>query len=298
MPNIVAHCYRSGWHVACMAQTDDGYRPSMDLNEVTTVLRPSRLGQLSAGATPLAGGTWLFSEPQPGVTRLLDLSGLGWDRLDAGAAGLRIGAMCTLTALAGFAAPAEWRAAALFAPCCDALVASFKVQDVATVGGNLCLALPAGSMAALAVALEATCIVRTADGEERGVPAAAFVLGNRRTVLQPGELLRAIELPARALASRAAFRRMALSPTGRSAALLIGTAADGFALTVTAATTRPVRLDFAALPDAATLRASLRAAIPDGLLHDDVHGDPAWRRHLTEMLAEEIRQELGEPACG
>ena len=270
----------------------------MDLNEVTAVLRPTGINELSADATPLAGGTWLFSEPQAGVQRLLDLAGLGWDRIEADGTGLRVGAMSTLSALAGFAAPAGWRAAAVFGPCCDALVASFKVQDVATVGGNLCLALPAGSMAALAVALDGNCIVLTPGGTERRVPAAAFVTGNRRTVLQAGELLRAVELPAGALLRRAAFRRMALSATGRSAALLIGTAGDdGFALTVTAATTRPVRLDFTLLPDAATLQAGLREAIPDELLHDDVHGDPAWRRHVTELLAEEIRQELGEAAC-
>ena len=147
-------------------------------------------------------------------------------------------------------------------------------------------------MAALAVALEGSCVVRVVDGVERRVPAAGFVTGTRRTVLEAGELLRAIELPVGALRRRAAFRRMALSATGRSAALLIGTVGDGFSVTVTAATTRPVRLDFATVPDAGTLMGRLREAIPDGLLHDDVHGDPAWRRHVTEELAEEIRQEL------
>ncbi len=269
----------------------------MDLNEVTAIVRPAAgealpFDAVPVDAVPLAGGTWLFSEPQPGVDRLLDLAGLGWDELEAGAAGFRIGAMCTLGALGGFAGPAEWQGAGLFRQCCDALAASFKVQEVATVGGNLCLALPAGPVAALAVALEGSCIVLRSDGAARRVPAAAFVTGARRTALRPGELLRAIELPARGLRRRAAFRRMALSATGRSAALLIGTAGDGFALTVTAATTRPVRLAFAAPPTAATLKASLRAAIPDTLLHDDVHGDPDWRRHVTEVLAEDIRQEL------
>ena len=32
--------------------------------------------------------------------------------------------------------------------------------------------------------------------------------------------------------------------------------------------------------------------IPDGLYHDDVHGEPAWRKHMTLRLAEEIRAEL------
>ena len=270
----------------------------MDLNEVIAIVRPERAEELPAwqeGRAALAGGTWLFSEPQPGLRRLIDLAGLGWGGLEADAAGLRIGAMCTLAALAGFAAPPSWRAASLFQRCSDALVASFKVLEVATVGGNLCLALPAGPIAALLVALDARCAVRAADGGELVVSAVDFVTGDRRTVLRPGDLLRSMHLPATALARRVAFRRVSLSALGRSAALLIGTIGHGFALTVTAATTRPVRLDFAALPDAAALRERLLAAIPDGLLHDDVHGDPRWRRHMTERLAEEIRLEL---ACG
>ena len=270
----------------------------MDLNEIETVLRPSDPADLPAwrlDRTPLAGGTWLFSEPQPGLRQLVDLAGLGWDRVATDATGLHIGAMVTLSALAAFDAPPAWRAVALFAPCVDALVGSFKVQDVATVGGNLCLALAAGPMAALLVALDGQCRLRADDGSERRVPALDFVQGERQTVLRPGELLRGVTIPAASLTRRTAFRRVSLSPTGRSAALLIGTLGAEFALTVTAATTRPVRIDLAALPDTATLRARLDASIPDDLLQRDVHGDPAWRRHVTAVLAEEIRQEL---SCG
>jgi len=42
---------------------------------------------------------------------------------------------------------------------------------------------------------------------------------------------------------------------------------------------------------ASCARAILRE-IPDGLYHDDVHGKPAWRKHMTLRLAEEIRREL------
>ena len=49
---------------------------------------------------------------------------------------------------------------------------------------------------------------------ERQVPAVEFVIGNHQNVLLPGELLRAIELPASALRKRAAFRRMYADPHG------------------------------------------------------------------------------------
>src|SRR5262249_58922993 len=77
---------------------------------------------------------------------------------------------------------------------------------------------------------------------QRVVPAVDFVTGNHTNVLQPGELLRSIRLPAAALLKRYAFRHASLTHLGRSAALLIGTqnaAADDLLITITAATPRP-----------------------------------------------------------
>jgi len=70
-----------------------------------------------------------------------------------------------------------------------------------------------------------------------------------------------------------------------------------WALTVTAATVRPVSLVFPRIPTGAQLRSRLRAAIPEALYHDDVHGRPEYRKHLTPSFAEEIRRELstGQP---
>jgi hypothetical protein len=119
-------------------------------------------------------------------------------------------------------------------------------------------------------------------------------------VLTPGDLLRQIELPLAALTRRAAFRQISLTPVGRSAALLIGTASreGDLALTVTASTVRPHRIGFAGMPDAAKLREAILDGIPDETYHDDVHGKPAWRKHMTMRLAEEIRTELASPVRG
>jgi CO/xanthine dehydrogenase FAD-binding subunit len=185
-------------------------------------------------------------------------------------------------------------AAPLFAQCCRALLGSFKIWHAATVGGNLCLALPAGPMAALAVALRGDCLIWTPDGGERRLPAAEFILGPQHTALRPGEVLRAIDLPAEALRWRSGFRQISLTPLGRSGALLVGTRAPGggFALTVTAATRRPVRLAFAAPPAAAELRDALDAAIPEAAYFDDPHGAPDWRRHVTHLFAAQLRDQL------
>src|SRR5437868_7141074 len=171
----------------------------MDLNTVSEVARPASreaLGGWREGDAWLAGGTWLFSEPQPRVSRLVDLEGLGWEPLAASEAGLTIAATCPIGRLEAFAAPAEWRAAPLIRDCCRSLLASFKVLNVATVGGNVCMSLPAGAMTSLTAALEGVCTLWPREGGERRVPVVDFVTGDHRNVLAPGQLLRSIHLPA------------------------------------------------------------------------------------------------------
>ena len=271
----------------------------MDLNTVTEIARPRRRAELpawSAGDAWLAGGTWLFSEPQLKVSRLIDLAELGWPAFEISAQGLRIAATCKIAALEAMTCPPGWIAAPLVNQCCRAFLASFKIWNAATVGGNLCMSLPAGPMISLTAALDGVCTIWTRDGGERRVAVADFVLAPQRNVLKPGELLRAVDLPAAALRRRTAFRQISLSPLGRSAALLIGTRSpeDGaIALTVTASTPRPIRLAFGRMPSRTALRATLEAAIPRELYYDDVHGAPAWRRQMTLQFAEEIRVALG-----
>jgi CO/xanthine dehydrogenase FAD-binding subunit len=245
----------------------------------------------------LAGGTWLFSEPQPNLRRLIDLQPLGWEPLTITDDGLRIAATCRIADLYAFPGRPEWPASFLIDECCRAFLASFKIWNAATVGGNICMSLPAGPMISLTAALEGRGLLRARDGTERAVPVVDFVTGNHQNVLQPGELLTAIELPAAALRKRAAFRRATLTHLGRSTALVIGTAAspdETFTLTVTAATPRPIQLEFPSVPNAAALRERLTEAIPDDGWFADVHGTPAYRRHMTRHFAEQIRAELAQ----
>ncbi|MFD5384365.1 FAD binding domain-containing protein [Streptomyces sp. NPDC127074] len=270
----------------------------MDLNTIEAVVEaPTRAEQSAwqAGDAWLAGGTWLFSEPQPELRRLIDVRGFGWAPFKADADGLEIAATCTLARLVEIPTPAEWTATPLLDQCRQALLSSFKVWNEATVGGNLCLALPAGPMISLMASLDGLCTIWTREGGDRQVAAADFVTGPQRNVLGPGELLRSITLPASALRCHTAFRRISPTPQGRSAALVIGRRSpeDGaLVLTVTASTVRPVRLAFPGVPGPGELHAALDQAIPPELYHRDVHGAPAWRRHMTLRFAEEIRSEL------
>ena len=271
----------------------------MNLNTIAEVRRVTGKGDEDfdwrEGDSWLAGGTWLFSEPQPHLRRLLDLQGFDWEPLVVGEQGLQISPTCTIAQLEALEAPPEWSAAPLIHQCCHAFLASFKVWNTATVGGNICMSLPAGPMISLTVALEGVYTLRLRDGGERRVAAEEFVTGNHQNILQPGDLLRSIDVPIAALRKQTCFRRMSLTHLGRSTALLIGTLSpqDGtFMLTVSASTVRPIRLSFEEVPDARSLRERLRETIADSMYHDDVHGAPDYRKHLTFHFAEEIRGEL------
>ncbi|MCJ2050385.1 FAD binding domain-containing protein [Methylobacterium sp. J-070] len=270
----------------------------MNLSTVVEVRRPTSVDEIPgwhAGCSWLAGGTWLFSEPQSAVDTLIDLDRLGWVPLTVTEAGLEIAATCRVADLHAFAGPEAWRAVPLFRQCIDSFLMSFKIWNAATVGGNVCMSLPAGAMISLTAALEGVCTLWPREGAPRRVPVVDFVTGNHANVLQPGELLRSIHLPAAALSKRTAMRQVSLTKLGRSAALIIGTVgaygAD-FLLTVTAATPRPVQLRFPACPSAEALRDALDARLPGDAYFDDVHGSAPYKQHVTRYLAEQIRSEL------
>jgi len=270
---------------------------SMDLNTITAVAHPATRDQLpvwTAGDAWLAGGTWLFSEPQAHLRRLIDLNDLKWPALTVSESGLSISATCTVAQFDALVCPPEWIASSLINQCARAFLASFKIWKTATVGGNICMSLPAGPMISLTSALDGICTIWHADGGERKIAVADFVTGDQRNVLAPGDLLRQIDIPLAALKRRSAFRQISLTPVGRSAALLIGSVSidGGLALTVTASTARPVQFSFVGIPTATALRETILQRIPDDLYHDDVHGKPVWRKAMTLRLAEEIRSEL------
>jgi CO/xanthine dehydrogenase FAD-binding subunit len=269
----------------------------MDLNTITAIERPASRAALPAwreGDAFLAGGTWLFSEPQDKLTRLIDLATLGWTPLRASDAGLEIAATCTIAQLENAALPALGPVKPLIEQCCNAFLASFKIKNVATVGGNIVMSLPAGPMIALACALDGELELWGPQGAARRVSVADFVTGDHRNDLKPSEIVRAIHLPLAALTRRTAFRQISLQAHGRSGALIIGTR-DGtgtFVLTVTASTPKPYQFRFNALPSADGLIARVDAVVA-GNWFDDIHGLPAWRRAMTLQFAREILAELG-----
>lgn len=265
----------------------------MDLNTVAryrSALIRSDLA-LAPGERILGGGTWLFSEPQIGTSGLVDLTTMEWPDIEYTVDGLRVGATCTIAELSKLPPRNGWTAQPLFFQCASALLASFKVWNVATVGGNICQSFAAAAMVSLCAALDADALIWRPDGSEYVVPVAALMTGNGTNALGPGEVLRAVDFPEHALRARTGFRKIALASLGRSGAVLTGRVdQDGRAVfTITAATLRPVILRYPELPDAATLLAAANNA--DGYYTDPL-GPADWRRQVSGVLLEEIRQEF------
>src|SRR4051794_40516293 len=95
----------------------------MDLNTVSDVVAAHDVDdarRLQAawrdGDAWLAGGTLLFAEPHTELTRLLDLTALGWPALTLSDTGLEIGATCPFADLtnAGTKMPENWLPQPLF----------------------------------------------------------------------------------------------------------------------------------------------------------------------------------------
>ncbi len=254
---------------------------------------------LAPGEVLLAGGTWLMSEPQPYTTGFVDLTTMGWPDLEVTPDGLRIAATCTIARLVGWAVgdrvPSGWTAATMIPDAANALLASFKIWNAATVGGNVCRSFAAAAMVSLAVALDGVAVIWTPDGDERREPVADIVTGNGTNTLGPGDVLRAIEVPLRALRSRAVLHKIALAELGRSGSVVTGRVdADGAAtFTVTAATLTPVVLRFPGLPGEGELAASVADA--PGYYTDPL-GAADWRRGVSVVLARRAREHLERAA--
>lgn len=156
------------------------------------------------GRRVLAGGTDLY--PGAGaalaasvldLSRLSELCGISTDN------GLRIGAMTTWTEIA------EARLPPALAGLQQAArqVGARQVQNLGTIGGNLCNASPAADGVPPLLTLDAEVELASLRGVRR-LPLTEFLQGPRKTALAPDELLLAVHLPPQALQGQGAFHKL------------------------------------------------------------------------------------------
>ncbi len=275
------------------------YKAPASLEEAVGILR-------AGNVTVLAGGTDLMPQTQAGrmrfqpvlmnVRRVPELMGI----VEQGAA-VRIGALVTITELLESALVRErlgmlWQA-------CDHF-ASDQIRNVATVGGNLCNASPAGDTLVPLLALDARVVLAAKPNgalQTRRVPLAEFLLGPGRTCRGPAELLAAVEVPLPPAGFAGEFYKHGTRPGLDIAAISIAAGArrDGAVL-------RDVRVAFGAVaptpiraprteaalegraPDAATLEAAVQAALEEVHPISDVRATDWYRRELIRNMLKRI----------
>ena len=169
-------------------------------------LRPSSLdaalAALRAGPrTLLAGGTDVYPARvgRPIDDDILDVSGLPGLRAISVADGTaRIPALATWTDLVRADLPPRFDGLKLAARA----IGGVQIQNRGTICGNVCNASPAGDGLPNLVALDARVELASATAR-REVPIGDFVVGNRRTVRRPDELVTAILVPSAEVAAEA-----------------------------------------------------------------------------------------------
>lgn len=154
----------------------------------------------------LAGGTDFY--PAQGVKpfrdNILDINGLADLRGVTETDGhWRLGARATWTDIVHHPLPAAFDALKAAAR----EVGSIQIQNVASVAGNLCNASPAADGVPALLVLDADVELRSAQAT-RHLPLGEFILGNRRTAMQPGEMVTAIRVPKRSAIGVSSFVKL------------------------------------------------------------------------------------------
>ncbi len=105
--------------------------------------------------------------------------------------GIRLGALVTAQRII-FDPILSWNRQ--YSVLCEAAnkLASQQIRQVATIGGNLCTASPAGDIACALVALNAQCEILSANATTRIIPINDFFVDVRKTDLKKDEILRGI----------------------------------------------------------------------------------------------------------
>jgi carbon-monoxide dehydrogenase medium subunit len=255
----------------------------------------------------MAGGTALVLLLQQGLLQPGHVVGLqkvaelkGIRRLDDG--GLQIRAMATHR---------QAEKSADVQAYCPALVENFahvatiRIRNQGTVGGNLAHADPAQDPPPMLIALNGQAVIASRDGERR-MPLDEFFVDYFETALQPGDVLVSIDLPPLPAGTGVTYKKFLprtqddYATVAVAAALRVGAdkTCQEVRVALGAAATTPVharkvedalrgqRLDAQTIKDAAAL---VRDEV-DPL--DDLRGSAGYKREMARVWTQRALQEL------
>lgn len=261
-------------------------------------------------AALLAGGTALLVDMKNGELspgHLVSLWGVpGLSDIHANG-GLRIGTLATVSELAEALVGRQPLRGLVEAA---RQIGGRQVQNMATVGGNICKASPGADMVPPLLCLDATLTVVGPDGE-RQAPLDGFLTGPDQTALQAGEILREINIPSPAAGTGTAFlkvmRRQAVDCSIVAVAARVNLAEDGQTcrearIAVGAAAPYPFRAKGAEAalvgqeigPEVA--QEAARQARDASQPIDDVRASADYRRLLVKTLVERALLRAAERA--
>jgi len=174
-------------------------------------LRPTTLEEAvhalaeSRGAI-LSGGTYFFPAlvDRPMTSPVIDISSVAEIKgIRTTEEHIHIGGRTTWSEIV--AAPLPRGFAGLKAAALE--VGGKQIQNLGTIAGNLCNASPAADGVPALLALDAEVMLASIAGT-RSVPLDEFLVGNRKTMRRPEEILISITIPRRLETSASTFRKL------------------------------------------------------------------------------------------
>ena len=141
----------------------------------------------------IAGGTDLLVDKDPKIKAIIDITGLGLDYIKSDNQGLRIGAATTFADIK--ASPALTKDPYNILIQSARRMGTPQVRNVATIGGNVCYAMPSSNGAVPLIVLSAGAKI-VGPGGERVVPVESFSTDLGTTVLKKGEMVVEFQVPA------------------------------------------------------------------------------------------------------
>lgn len=177
-------------------------------------------------------------------------------------------------------------------------IGSRQIRNMATLGGNLANASPAGDSMPPLLLYGAVVIVRHRE-VRRELPLEGFYKGYKQTALCPGDLIEAVRLPLEFTATGSYYRKagprkaLAISRTAVCGAFFRegGTASDVVRLSAGGVAAFPVRLKSVErmLGDGRTGLGELRAALEKDISPiTDIRGDAAYKFRVTLNFVREF----------
>ena len=190
------------------------------------------------------------------------------------------------------------------------LIGGIQIQSRASLGGNLCNASPAADSIPTLIVLGAVCLIAGPQGR-RELPVEEFCTGPGTNALQAGEMLVALQLPAPAANSGAAFERfiprneMDIAVCNAAASVTLSKDGSSFeAARVAVGAVAPTPLLVAEAADALTgkgvgeaaIAAAAEAAGNAARPITDMRGSVAQRKHLAGVLTRRVIERAVERA--